>query len=238
MRLRWSGCLLLVCGALWFGAAPASSLGTARAAGCTSHMLNGAPSKPLLSILGVLRQPKTKADAPPARLLRELSGPTMSLFGDEPFVTYIRLARVSDGVAYYVVPIYEDACAPHALPHTPFEGASLYTLQGGAGPDSAADIERRGTWTSEGGGTGADPGRTLFTGIVPDGVSTVTLHYPAGKLGGFSRRSGPALTVTAPVVNNVVVVSVERAGNQAQDRVTTIWRAANGKIIKILHGQL
>ena len=109
---------------------------------------------------------------------------------------------------------------------------------GGGGGGTAAEIEAHGMWSSESGGTGADPARTLFAGLVPDGVATVTLHYPAGKLGGFSRRSGPALTVTAHVVNNVVLISVERAGAQAIGTVTTTWRAAGGTIIKTLHGSL
>lgn len=112
--------------------------------------------------------------------------------------------------------------------------------QGGSGGGGgyASLIESQGMWSSQSGGTGADPGRTLFAGVVPDGVATVTLHYPAGKLGGFSRRSGPALTVTVPAINDVVVVSVERAGNQATQAVTTTWRAADGKIIRTIHGNL
>jgi hypothetical protein len=65
----------------------------------------------------------------------------------------------------------------------------------------------------------------------------VTLHYPAGKLGGFSHRRGPALTATGHVVNNVVVISVERAGEQAIRTVTTTWRAADGATIKTFHGK-
>jgi len=122
-------------------------------------------------------------------------------------------------------------------------GVSLFGLSaagfgGGGGGGTAAEIEDRGMWLSESGGTGADPARTLFAGVVPDGVATVTLHYPAGKLGGFSRRTGPALTVTAHAVNNVVVVSVERAGSQANGAVTTTWRAADGTTIKTIRGGL
>jgi hypothetical protein len=106
----------------------------------------------------------------------------------------------------------------------------------GGGDGTAALIETRGTWISESGGTGADPSRTLFAGVVPDGVATVTLHYPAGEFGGASRRRGPALTVTGHVVNNVAVISVERAGDQATGAVTTTWRAADGSIIKTVRG--
>jgi len=32
--------------------------------------------------------------------------------------------------------------------------------------------------------------------LIPDGVATVTLHYPAGKIGGFDRKHAPPLTIT------------------------------------------
>jgi hypothetical protein len=108
---------------------------------------------------------------------------------------------------------------------------------GGGGGADAALIDQHGMWGSTGGGTGANPGVTLFSGVLPDGVATVTLHYPAGKVGGFSRLTAPAVTIKANVVNNVVVVSVPRAGDQATEAVTTTWLAANGTTIKTLHGQ-
>jgi hypothetical protein len=239
--------------------------------------ITGPPPASLLSILGVLRQPATSADRPPAQVLAHQP---------ELYVNYVRLARTGFGRQWYVWVAGSNFRAPanvarclgaesadfHAeLPSIPkalraqttalFEtqlsadrridsepmravGVSLFGLSsgggggGGGGGGTAAEIEAHGMWSSESGGTGADPARTLFAGLLPDGVATVTLHYPAGKLGGFSRRSGPALTVTAHVINNVVLVSVERAGAQAIGAVTTTWRAANGAIIKTFHGSL
>jgi hypothetical protein len=120
---------------------------------------------------------------------------------------------------------------------------TLFGLQpngsgGGGGGADAAEIERHGMWGSSSGGTGANPGLTLFSGVVPDGVATVTLRYSAGKVGGFSRRSVPAITIKAHAVNNVVIVSVPRAGAQATSAVTTTWRRADGSIIKTIHGAL
>jgi hypothetical protein len=192
--------------------------------------VTGPPPAALLSILGVLREPASAADALPASVL---SGET------DLYVDYVRFARSAFGREWYVwvsAPRFHppDACSS--------VGVTLFGVGGngggGGGDASAAQIEGRGSWISIGGGTGADPARTLFAGVVPDGVATVTLHYPAGKLGGFSRRSGPALTVTGHAVNNVVVVSVERAGEQATGAVTTTWRTASGTIIKTLHGAL
>lgn len=121
-------------------------------------------------------------------------------------------------------------------------GVGLYGLNpggggGGGGGATAAIIEQRGSWGSTSGGTGANPGLTRFNGLVPDGVATVTLHYPAGRVGGFSHRTAAAVTITAHAVNNVVVVSVPRAGAQAMN-VTTSWRAADGTIIKTIQGGL
>jgi hypothetical protein len=122
-------------------------------------------------------------------------------------------------------------------------GVELFGLNpggggGGGGGATAAEIEQHGSWGSSSGGTGANPGLTRFNGLLPDGVATVTLHYPAGKVGGFSRRTASAVTITAHAVNNVVVVSVPRAGDQATNAVTTTWRAADGLIIKTIRGGL
>lgn len=146
---------------------------------------------------------------------------------------YMRYSRTVGGVAYYLVPVtYRCGVGRQRA-----DGLALDSAGGGGGGLDAAEIEHVGMWESRSGGTGADPGRTTFIGVLPDGVASVTLHYPAGKLGGFSHQSGRAITVTSPVVNNVVVVTVERAGTQARDSVTTTWHAANGSIVKLIqHG--
>jgi hypothetical protein len=73
---------------------------------------------------------------------------------------------------------------------------------------------------------------------VPDGVAAVTLHYPAGRVGGYSRKMAPAATVTAIPVNNIVVVTVPRGGGNGDSWTTMTWRAANGTIIKTIRGAL
>lgn len=195
--------------------------------------VTGSPPAALLSILGVLRRPASAAGGPPANVLAHQTG---------LYVDSVRFARSAFGRDWYVWV----AGAPSLLSGGRCDrpvGVTLFGLGGrgeggGAVGGTAAQIESRGMWISIGGGTGADPARTLFAGIVPDEVATVTLQYPAGKLGGFSHRSGPALTVTGHAVNNVVVISVERAGEQATAAVTTTWRAANGTVIKTLHAAI
>jgi hypothetical protein len=190
-----------------------------------------APSA-LLSIIGVLRQPASAADELPANILADQT---------EFYVNSVRFARSAFGRDWYVwvagppAPLDASRCSAPV-------GVAFYGLggRGGGGTSgaTAAQIAGGGMWISIGGGTGADPARTLFAGVVPDGVATVTLHYAAGKLGGFSHRSGPALTVTGHAVNNVVVISVERAGEQARAAVTTTWRDADGTLLKQFHGEI
>jgi hypothetical protein len=209
-------------------------LGGANASGSTCPPLparvSGPPPAALLSILGVLRQPPSAAHAVPTQALQGES---------DLYVNYVRFARSAFGRDWYV---WVSAPRFHPPGACSSPGVTLFGVGvgggGGGGDASAAQIESHGSWMSISGGTGADPARTLFAGVVPDGVATVTLQYPAGKLGGFSRRSGPALTVTGHAVSNVVVVSVERAGEQATGAVTTTWRTTSGTIIKTLHGAL
>ena len=74
---------------------------------------------------------------------------------------------------------------------------------------------------------------TVLSGVVPDGVASVTLHFPARFGGG---NPAPPLTVTARPVENVFVVRIPRSfvpqafGRTTADSIT--WRAANGTVIK------
>ena len=69
--------------------------------------------------------------------------------------------------------------------------------------------------------------------IVPDGVATVALRYPAGRASGYSPKISPPFTVITAPVNNEVVVRVPRSGGSGSILVPTmIWRAANGHIIR------
>jgi hypothetical protein len=185
-----------------------------------------------LSILGVLRQPGNAADELPPSVLSSQT---------RLYVDSVRFARAAFGRDWYVG-VDGAPAQPRGVGNgcDRSVGVALWGLGGrgggGTGGATPAQIESHGMWMSSGGGTGADPARTLFAGVVPDGVATVTLRYPAGKLGGFSHRSGPALTATGHAVNNVVVISVERAGAQAIRTVTTTWRATDGATINTFHG--
>jgi hypothetical protein len=77
---------------------------------------------------------------------------------------------------------------------------------------------------------------TVLSGVVPDGVASVTLHFPA-MFGGANPAS--PLSVTAEPVKNVFVVRVPRRlipqafGGIAPDWIK--WRAANGTVIRTIH---
>jgi hypothetical protein len=77
---------------------------------------------------------------------------------------------------------------------------------------------------------------TVLSGVVPDGVASVTLQFPA-RLGGAT--PAPPLSVTAHPVNNVFAVRLPRSfipqafGGTTLDSIE--WRAANGTIIKTIH---
>jgi hypothetical protein len=243
VRVRWCSAVRLRAGAvITFAIAAIAAIAVyagsggvvAGASSCPTPpaKVTGPPPAAFLSILGVLRQPGSAAHDLPPSVLSSQTG---------LYVDSVRFARAAFARAWYVW-----IASPPAQPHGSGNGCdrsvgvALWGLggRGGGGTSGAtpAQIESHGMWISIGGGTGADPARTLFAGVVPDGVATVTLDYPAGKLGGFSHRSGPALTATGHVVNNVVVISVERAGAQAIRMVTTTWRAADGATVKTFHG--
>jgi hypothetical protein len=80
-----------------------------------------------------------------------------------------------------------------------------------------------------GGGGGKPPTPIMMDGIVPSGVATVTLQFPA-----IHHRSQhlPALNATGEVVNNVFVIPVPTLFERGGWPTTAIWRSASGKVIK------
>jgi hypothetical protein len=77
---------------------------------------------------------------------------------------------------------------------------------------------------------------TVLSGVVPDGVASVTLHFPA-RVGGAN--PAPPLSVTARPVENVFVVRLRRSvipqpfGGTTPDSIA--WRAVNGTVIRTIH---
>jgi hypothetical protein len=193
--------------------------------------LQGAPSKSLLSLLGVLRRGATAADAG--------SGIVAQGFISGVFVHYIRLARVVDGSPYYVYPGIIGGCGTGEPPHQGIMelarnvnlGHGIIGATGGGGATAAA-IEQ-----GKDAGSSGQPGSatsSTITMVVPDGVATVTLRYPAGRASGYSPKISPAFTITTAPVGNLVVATLPRS-NPLQ-RGTIIWRSADGRVIKTFDG--
>jgi hypothetical protein len=209
---------------------PLSKTARSSPASCTSRALQGAPSKSLLSILGVLRRPATAADA-----VGGIAG--RGLIRDV-FVHYIRRARVVAGSPYYIYPVVIGGCGTREKPHEGImELATNVDLGGGAiggsggGGGTAAGIEQGQEASS--GPPGSSTSATL-TIVVPDGVASVTLRYPAGHASGYSPKISPPFTITVGPVENLVVVTVPRSSPLQQG--TMVWRAANGHIIRTFNG--
>jgi hypothetical protein len=208
----------------------------------------GSPGSGLLSLLGVLRRPATAAD----RLPRSLQdGPDARGI----YVHYIRLARVSGGISYYILPAeavqnqggIPDRCwalvlaaVKAELPRVPSADRSATLAlaerqitfarraRRSAGPgvcllaaSANGNAGTCGATAQELKQGGLVAGEARLSGIVPDGVAKVTVDYPAA--GGR-----PARTVTADVVGNVFVTSLD-AGGAARPRL--VWRSPAGSVI-------
>jgi hypothetical protein len=197
-------------------------------ASCVSgnaKLLQRAPSRSLLSILGVLRRPAAPADVLPRRLALERNA----------FVRYVRRTRIVSGSPYYIYPAIVAGCGIHArqgIMHLETNidlGRGLMGGTGGGGA-SAAQIEQGRSLST--GPPGSSTSSTI-TMIVPDGVAKVTLRFPAGRASGYSPKISPPFTITTAVVNNEFVVRVPRSGGGgAIHQATMIWRATNGHTLK------
>jgi hypothetical protein len=177
-----------------------------------------APTGSWLAALGVLRRPQRTSDAIPRHAYLS--------YNQEVFVRYIRRARVVGGSAYWVWPAIITRCGGAK----PYEGLMFFTgssrtggrPMGGSVGETLTAFEQYGDFFTEGGRSSI----ATVQGIVPDGVASVTLHYPA-------TAGHPARQLTGKVVENVAVISVPfRLGSSLRPSMT--WTGRNGRIIKML----
>jgi hypothetical protein len=239
---------------------PECSLG-GRPSATPATISNGTPSAYMLSVLGVLRRPATAADRLPPPFYKQ-GRPLFPFAARQVYVRYVRLARVVNGVSYYIIPAAQVGPFPppaalmnrcyaeemqalrnrlgnvssslraatlsagakvfgqirsSRLDHRVTQGVFDLEWQGreggGGGGVSAQTIEQQGSL----GGTGS-----VDYGIVPSGVATVTLEWPAGG------------KTDAKVVGNVFVASIPGGGSDSPPP-KMIWRAANGRVIKVVN---
>jgi hypothetical protein len=180
-----------------------------------STSTTGAPSSALPALLAVLRRPATADDRLPPQLHADLLGGGLDVFAG-----YVRLARVVADRSYYVIP------ARIACGVKPSDDVLLACVQrsgeriidAGLGGDATATGVTGGGAFLVGGSCLHTKQATLIAGIVPDGVTSVTLRYPS-------------MTIEAAVVNNVVAASVPHPGGPLWHPLLVTWRAADGHVI-------
>jgi hypothetical protein len=141
----------------------------------------------------------------------------------------VRRARVVSARSYYVIPVRSVGCGS-SKPH---EGVTLVcALQAGGriveagvgGSATSTQIDENGMFLV-GGSCLHTTNATLIAGVVPDRVTSITLHYPAS-------------TLTITPVGNVVAASIPDPGGPLWHPLSTTWRSANGTIIKTTSGSL
>lgn len=232
----------------------------------------GTPSAKLLSVLGVLRRPATSLDELPASWLTRMdrAGPRgiYVRFVRLARIAYGRrfyIAPVANAGRLSVHCVAEaESALRRALPTIPPErraaaldqGIALISsdgphdgllfldiaTNGGSGGASccgtAATIEQ-----AAGPGSEGTNGTSILMDIIPDGVASVTYHFPPGvncprlppqcpsRLVNQPRH---ALTVTTRPINNVLAVKVPISAPAALP-TTIIWRSIDGTIIKTVH---
>jgi len=193
---------------------------------------DGVPSQSLLSILGVLRRPATPADTLPATILAFFTSESPLHAGRQIFINYIRRARVISGTSYYLIPVLNTGCGRLKITG---EGIQLWQQRSGGGGYGGGDADATRIEQAQAVGFSAVFTHSTITMIVPDGVATATLHYPAGKVGGFNRNHAPPVTITTNVTGNILVATIPRGGMRLMAPMTMTWRAANGTTIKTFH---
>jgi hypothetical protein len=109
----------------------------------------------------------------------------------------------------------------------------VYSHAEGGGADggqSPATIRRTGMLGGFGGGIPHEPS-TMY-GIVPPGVATVTIRFPATHHG---TRRLPPLDATGKVINNVFVIRVPSLFSRHGWPASEVWRSASGRVIKTVN---
>lgn len=220
----------------------------------TAHQIHGRPGQDLLSTLGVLRRPATAADrlaadesSPAGPGMSVYAGATRRIArigGNAYYIVPIRQDPAGGFPSARCFALQKSALA-QALPKAPaalreptqalqaafiaydsglaakppVDGICLVTVQGhGSGMecgDTSAEI-RHGVPPAD------DNGR--FSAVVPDGVASVTLSFPAA--GGQRARS-----LTTTVHNNFYAVEAGASAPFKPGSPTVIWRSEDGRVL-------
>jgi hypothetical protein len=211
------------------------------------------PDPQLLSLLGVLRRPATPADRVNHRLFAGIpdvyAGSIRRAFsagGESYYLAVSGFDRAATIPSDRCFALQAQALAKYLPKIPPALRAQTTALQAGYiawardlythGPRDGLcllGIGRSGTGTTCGttatqikDGMPPNNDQGVFNGIVPDGVATVTLTFPATD--GHRARS-----VTAPVIGNVYAIRVSGAPLPPTEPAVT-WRSAQRHVIKTI----
>jgi hypothetical protein len=185
----------------------------------------GAPSRALLSLLGVLRRPATAADRLPQGFGGGQPG-TLAIYS-----RYIRRARVVDGASYYLIPERVEP-APNAVPMRCYaeQRAALQSLVASLPATKRAAIMRSGTQTLA-------QERQARVGLPTEPYDGVQLATAGPGAGGASCCDGVSSlahrvsigldgqTAYGVVADGVASVSLYYAATRSQDPLTIIAKA-------------
>ncbi|MGH3264183.1 MAG: hypothetical protein ACRDNS_19555 [Trebonia sp.] len=214
-----------------------------------SPSASAAPSSPqaLLSVLGVLRRPQTRADLHSPMIARYLQHPDddgLAALNGTPDLALIRRATVTPwGSPVYLVPNKPPTSAGLARLKRQFptlsaarlrdarreEGVTEVDRSGSGGDATVAEIEAGQAIGSEGAGRSFAGGatQTRVIAIVPDGVATVSFVDPRPP--SLHRHSA---TVTVPVHGNVAAAQLDRGGLGGSVPIPMLWFSSAGTVIK------
>jgi len=195
------------------------------------------PSKALLSVVAALGEPATAADRAFAReFLAALAADRGRFGGRITFINDFRLARVVDGVSYYLVPVIQVSCDGSK------GSESIAVMSGGSGfcCDTAPAIAQGNAAQSFRSGPGPANAATTFVTLVPDGVASVTIDLPAGTTSHYPRlpdgkleqQYNKAYTTTTRIVGNLLVVTLPGAAGRFDHALTLQWRNDSGHVFR------
>ncbi len=157
-----------------------------------------APTPDQTAELGILRRPRTTGDVLPAGVAA-VAAANYGVGGYGANLDLSQLAQDAGGAAAWVIPANEGfVCLDVAgVATNTFPPVGLACV-----PDTA--IDQGALWVADSAGPLAGSTRQwLLAGVVPDGVSAVTITLTAGA------------TLSVPVVNNVYLVTLESTGYES-----------------------
>ncbi len=210
----------------------------------------GTPSRALLSILGVLRRPASATDRLPAgslpgepesvyvryvrralvkdgvayyivpvhSVLRE-EQPPHRCFAEETRALHDELPQIPAALRQPTAKLLARMIALDTRRGAPQDAICLVSAARNGGGSACGS-----TVAQIAHGDGLDNGQGTLDGLVPDGVATVTLRFPA-------TQALAALSVTTGVTGNVFAVHVARA-EAGQLPAAVVWRSAQGEVLR------